>query len=196
MNSVGDLGRLLAVGIGGPGFERRHAGGLRIGVVPRCPPRPGPRKTTTKRCSFTGSTKTSTPGIFTSRSLMASGAAFFAGDAAGAAVGDVARGVERAEVRADGDVAFLQFKADAGGLERAAADEVLQRIVAEQTEVAGAAAGAMPGLTGMLLPRMPLLRECVEVGRLGGFEFGESAGMLRQAAEAVGDEHDDLASRS
>ena len=37
-------------------------------------PSPAPRKTTTKRCSFTGSTKTSTPGIFTSRSSIASGA--------------------------------------------------------------------------------------------------------------------------
>ena len=38
------------------------------------PPRPGPRNTTTKRCSFTGSTNTSTPGIETLRSFIANGA--------------------------------------------------------------------------------------------------------------------------
>ncbi len=38
-------------------------------------------------------------------------------------------------------------KTDAGGFQRAAADDEFQRIVAEEGEVAGAAAGgAMPGL--------------------------------------------------
>ena len=45
-------------------------------------------------------------------------------------------GVERAEVAADRDVARLELEADAGRLERAAADDVLERIVAEQAEVA------------------------------------------------------------
>ena len=92
----------------------------------------------TKRCSFTGSTKTSTPGIFTSRSLIASGALSSRGDAAGAAVGDVAGRVERAEVRADRDVAFFEREADAGRFERAAADEVLERVVAEEAQGARA----------------------------------------------------------
>ena len=77
--------------------------------------------------------------------MIASGALSSAGDAAGAAIGDVAGGVERAEVAADGDVAFVQLEADAGGFERAAADQVLERIVAEEAEVAGAAAGADAG---------------------------------------------------
>ena len=34
--------------------------------------------------------------------------------------------------------------------------------------------------------------ELVEVGRAGRFELGEPAGLLRQAAEAVGDVDDDL----
>jgi hypothetical protein len=47
---------------------------------------------------------------------------FFSWDAAGAAVGDVAGGIERAEVRTDGDVAFFELEANAGGFQRTAAD--------------------------------------------------------------------------
>ena len=104
-----------------------------------------PRNTTTKRCSFTGSTNTSTPGIFTVAELHRQRGTFFGRDAAGAAVGDVARRVERAEVAADGHVALFEMEADAGRLQRPAADQVLDRIVAEQAQVAGPAAGADAG---------------------------------------------------
>ena len=50
--------------------------------------------------------------------------ALLAGDAAGAAVGDVAGGVERAEIAADGHVVGSQLEAHAGGLQGAAADQV------------------------------------------------------------------------
>ena len=43
--------------------------------------------------------------------------------------------VERAEVAADGHVVRLQLEADARRLEHAAADQVLERIVAEQAQV-------------------------------------------------------------
>jgi hypothetical protein len=36
------------------------------------------------------------------------------------------------------------------------------------------------------------LHQLVEVGGVRGFEFGEAAGLLRQAAQTVGDVHDDL----
>ena len=105
------------------------------------PPSPSPRKMTTKRCSLTGSTNTSTPGIFTCAELDGQRAAFLAGDAAGAAVGDVAGGVEGAEIAADGHVLRPQLEAHAGGLQRPAADQVLDRIVAEQAQVSRPAAG-------------------------------------------------------
>ena len=73
------------------------------------------------------------------------GRAFFGRNAASTAIGNVALGVDRAEVGADGDVAFLDFEADAGGFECAAADHVLERVVAEEAEVAGTAAGADAG---------------------------------------------------
>ena len=84
---------------------------------------PAPRNTTTKRCSLTGSTNTSTPGIFTSRSLIGQRLLSSRRDAAGAAIGDAARGVERAEVAADGHVVRAKLEADAGGLQRPAADD-------------------------------------------------------------------------
>ena len=46
--------------------ERWNAGRLRIGVIYGISG-PSPRKTTTNRCSLTGSTKISTPGILAER---------------------------------------------------------------------------------------------------------------------------------
>ena len=86
----------------------------------------------------------------------------------------------------------LQLEADAGGFEGAAADEVLQRVVAEQAEVARAAAGADAGQHGNAAAADAALDQRVEIGRVGRFELGEAAGLLRQAAEAVGDVQDDL----
>ena len=146
----------------------------------------------TKRCSFTGSTKTSMPGIFTLRSLIASGALSSVGMRPARRSVMLPLGVERAEVGADGDVAVLEFEADAGGFEGAAADHVLQRVVAEQAEVAGAAAGADAGQHGDAAAEDADFGERVEVRRVGRFELGQAARLLRQAAEAVGDVHDDL----
>ena len=126
----GDLGRFLAAGFG-DWIERRHAGGLRIGVG-TSPPRPGPRKTTTKRCSLTGSTKTSTPGIFTAFSLSASGALSSLAMRPARRSLILPAAVERAIVAADGDVVRAELETDARRFERTAADHELQRIVAEQ----------------------------------------------------------------
>ena len=50
-------------------------------------------------------------------------------------------GVERAEVAAGRHVVSAQLEADARRLERAAADAILERIVAEQPQVPRPAAG-------------------------------------------------------
>src|SRR4051812_14099940 len=71
--------------------------------------------------------------------------AFLGRNAAGAAVRNVALLIDCAKVGADGDVAVFQFETDAGGFKRAAADDVLQWIVAEQAKVAGTAAGTDAG---------------------------------------------------
>jgi len=93
-------------------------------------------------------------------------------DAAGAAVGDQAVGVERAEVRPGGDVARLQFQAKAKRLNDASADLDFQRVVAEQPEVAGTAAGrdAVRGGDQPALRRV--LGQGVEIGRDRRLERG------------------------
>ena len=45
-----------------------------------------------------------------------------------------------------------ELEADAGGFQRPAADQVLERIVAEQAQVPGPLPGVMPGAMGYMLP--------------------------------------------
>ena len=132
------------------------------------------------------------PGIFTLRSLIASGALSSDGirPARRSVMLPLASSVQK--LRADGDVAVFELETDAGGFERAAADHVLQRVVAEEAEMAGAAAGADAGQHGDAAAEDAGFGECVEVRRFGRFQFRQAARLLRQAAEAVGDVHDDL----
>ena len=124
--------------------------------------------------------------------MTASGAALLAGDPSGAAVGDVACGVERAEVAADGHVVGPELEADAGGLQRPAADQVLHRIVAEQAQVSRSAAGGDAGGDRDHAAQDAAAGQGVEVRRLGGFQLGLAARLDRQAAQAVGHQHDDF----
>jgi len=66
-------------------------------------------------------------------------------DAAGAAVGDDAFGIERAEVRARGYIAVLEFHAESERFDDAAANLEFQRVVAEKSEVSRPAAGRDAG---------------------------------------------------
>ena len=104
----------------------------------RRPPSPAPRKTTTKRCSFTGSTKISKPGILTSRSRMASGALSSLGmrPARRSLILPAASSVQKLPRAATSPGCMC--KADAGRFQRPAADQVLERIVAEQAQDAPA----------------------------------------------------------
>ncbi len=113
----------------------------------------------------------------------------FGRDAAGAAVGDNAFGVERGEIRAGADVAGLQFHAEAERLDDAATDLKFQRVVAEQAEMAGPAAGRDAGRDGNHAALRGILRELVEVRRVRGFERREIILFLRgDVAEAVEDD--------
>ena len=118
--------------------------------------------------------------------------ALLRGDPAGAAIGDLAGGVEGAEVAAGGDVVGPEFEADAGGLEGAAADLELEGVVAEQAEVPGAGAGRDARQHRHARAARAPGGEPVEVGGGGRFELGLAPRIQRQAAEAVGHEHHDL----
>src|SRR5262249_11308310 len=80
--------------------------------------------------------------------LVAHGDAALGGGAAGAAIGDQALVVHSAKIAANGDIALSDLKIDAEGFEDAAADAVFERIVTEQGEVAGTAAGRDAGQHG------------------------------------------------
>ena len=119
-------------------------------------------------------------------------AKFLAGfrrDAAGAAVGDNALFVERAEIGARGHVAVLQFQAQAQRFNHAAAHLKFQRVVAEQPEMPRPAAGRDAGRGGNHAALRGILAQLVEVRRGGGFQRRQIKLLLRgQVAEAV--EHD------
>ena len=68
----------------------------------------------------------------------------------------------------------------------------MQRVVAEQPEVAGAAAGANAGADRNAAAQDAGLGERVEVGRIRRFQLGATARLLRQAAQAIAHVHDDL----
>ena len=120
-------------------------------------------------------------------------AALFRRDPAGAPVADVAGRVERAEIAADGDVAVLQFEPDAGGLQRPAADHVFQRIVAEQAQMARPAARRDAGeRSGCCDPSTPRVASASRFGVRAVSNSVLPPGLHRQAAQAVGHQHDDL----
>ena len=75
----------------------------------------------------------------------AHGDAALGGRPAGAAVADLAGVIHRAEVAAHRHVARADLEVDAERLQDAAADAVLERVVTEQAQVAGAAAGRNSG---------------------------------------------------
>ncbi len=110
-------------------------------------------------------------------------------DAAGAAVGDNALGVERAEVGARGHVAGLQFQAQPQRLDDAAAHLEFQRVVAEQAEMPRPAAGRDAGRGGNHAALRGVFAQRVEVRRGRGFQRRQVK-LLRggDVAEAV--EHD------
>ena len=116
-------------------------------------------------------------------------AALLGGGAAGAAVRDEAL-VERGEVRPGGHVARGHRKAHAERLEHAAADFVLQRVVAEQRQVRRPAARRDAAADRVGQPAFRLAGELVQAGDVRRLQFGPA--LVRHAAEAVGDQQHDL----
>ena len=121
------------------------------------------------------------------------GGGLLAGEAAGAAVADRAIAGQGAEVAPRGDVAGLQREADPGRLQHAAADVELQGVVAEQRQVTRAGARRDPVAHGHRQPQRALAGQRVEVRCVGGLQLRQSAIGVRQAAQAVQHQPEDLA---
>ena len=100
---LGHLGRPLAGVVVGDRVQRRHAGLLRIGVG-HVAAEPLAAEDDHEAVLLDRLDEHLDAGDLHLAELDGQRGAFFAGDAAGAAVGDVAGGVERAEVAADGHV--------------------------------------------------------------------------------------------
>ncbi len=85
-------------------------------------------------------------------------------DAPGASVDDQPVLVDSGKVAACGDITGAQVKPDARRFQRAAPDTVAQRVIAEQREVAGAAAGLDAPRDGNRHAGGAFLRQPVHVG--------------------------------
>src|SRR5206468_3984398 len=113
-------------------------------------------------------------------------------ETAGAPVGDAARGVDRAEVAARGEVAGAQVELDPERLEDAAADLIVQGIVAEEPEVAGAASRRDAGRDVTNEPAGGVGGELGQIRQVSRLELGASRFGSRKAPEAVERDEDDL----
>ncbi len=117
---------------------------------------------------------------------------FFVRDAPGAPVGDVAFGVEAAQVAAGGDITGVDIHADSRGRERPAADIVDQRVIAEQGQVGRAGAGGQASADGDGLAQAALRGETVQIWGLSSLECGRAACFHRQASQPVENQEDDF----
>ena len=161
-------------------------------VSDRWPDSPAPRSTRTKRCSLTGSTRSSTPGTADASQAIHERGAPLRGDPAGPPVGDPAGRVEGAEVPARRDVARPEVEVDAQGLQDAAPDRVAERLVAEQAEVPRAAPRGDAGADVAEQAAGAPPRQRVQVGHPGRLQLGPPGGRVRKATQAVCREEDDL----
>ena len=109
-----------------------------------------------------------------------------------APVGDVAVGVDGAEIAACGEVVRAEREIDAGGLQHPAADLDLKWIVAEEAEVARPRAGRDAVPHGYRLPDHAVHGQAVEVEAVSRLKLGAAA-RTWQPAEAIEDAQHDLA---
>ena len=116
---------------------------------------------------------------------------FQVGNAAGPAVGDVPLGVDGGEVAAGGHVARVEVHVEAGGGQGAAAEVVVEGVVAEQRQVGGPGAGCDARPDRVEQAGAARRSQGVEVGRVRLFELRAPIGG-GEAGEAVEDDQQDL----
>jgi hypothetical protein len=113
-------------------------------------------------------------------------------DPPGPPVGDAAGGVHRAEVPPRRDVARPEVEVDSQGFENTAADRVPERLVAEEPEVSRPAAGRDAGRDVAKQAAGAPPRKGVEMGNAGRLHLGQPGPRIREAAQPVRREEDDL----
>ena len=190
-NRLTDVGRALGLrGLRVHG-QRRLAGGLgvRLGQAAR---EPGPAQHQHEAVLLDRLDEELDPRDADPAETIHQGGAPLGRDPAGPPVGDAAGRIERAEVPPRGDVARPEVEVDPQGFEDAAPHRVAERLVAEEAEVPGAAPGcdARADVTEQAAGAPP--RQGVEMGNSGGLQLGQTRGRVREAAQPVRREEDDL----
>ena len=95
----------------------------------------------------------------------------FGANSAGPTVGEHAVIVHGAEVAASGHVSGQQLGANAEGFQRATADQVLQRVVSEQRQVAGPTARSNADLHRSGESAGAALGQSVQIGDVRGLQL-------------------------
>ncbi len=113
-------------------------------------------------------------------------------DAASAAVDNEAAVVHGAEVAASRHVLGLQVEVDAHRLQSTAADAIAQGVVAEESQVAGPAARDDSKAHVIDHAANALLGQAVQIGDAGCLHLRAAGPGIRQAAQAVHHQQDDL----
>ena len=190
-NRLTSVGRALGLrGLRVHGQGRLPGGlGVRLGQVAR---QPGPAQHQHEAVLLDGLDEELDPGDADPAETIHERGAPLGRDPAGPPVGDAAGRIERAEVPPRGDVARPEVEVDPQGLEDAAPDGVAERLVAEETEVAGAAAGRDAGRDVAEKAAGAPPRQRVEMRDPGRLQLGQARGRIREAAQPVRREEDDL----
>ena len=118
------------------------------------------------------------------------------GNAPGPAVGKQAVIVNGAKIAPRRHIARLQVNPDAQRFQRAPSDEILQRVVPEQRQMAGAAARRHANLHRSSQPAGAALRQRVQVGYARRFQLRLAGFGVRQTAQAVGHQQNDFGRRA
>ena len=187
----GDLGGLLRGGVFRDGVERSGAGALRIGV------RDVAAETFAaedhdETVFFNGLDEDFDAGNLDVLEDLHDFSALFGRNTTRATVGDESVFVDRAEVAADANVVRADRERDTRGFENAATDLEDERIVSKEAKVTRAATGGNAGKNRKRHAADAFLRKRVKVRGVRRFKFGQSARLQREAADTVGDYHNNL----
>ena len=97
----------------------------------------------------------------------------FGGNAAGAAVGDDALGIQRGEIGAGANIARLQFQPQAKRFNYPAAHLEFQRVITKQAQMPGTTARRDARGNGNHAALGRIFGKFVKIGGMGGFQWGE-----------------------
>ena len=186
-----DLRRLLGSGVFRGGIERRGAGALRVGVR-NVAAESFASEDDDETVLFNRFDEDFDAGDRNRLQELNDFGAFFRRNTTGATVGNEAVLVDRAEIATNANVVRTDRERNARRFENAATNLEDERIVTEEPEVSGTAAGRNAGQDREGHAADALGGEFIEIRRVGGFEFGRSARLERESADTVGDDHDNF----